>query len=83
MIKQWFWENGQREATVHVMNRTPTVVVHDVIPKEIFTCKKLNLSHLKLFRYIVYVDVLDELKPKLEPKPKKCVFIGYCLEQTR
>ena len=39
------------------------------------------MSHLKVFGCIAYVHVLDELRTKLDPKAKKCVFIGYSLEQ--
>ena len=30
---------------------------------------------------IAYVHVPDELRTKLDPKAKKCVFVGYSLEQ--
>ena len=49
--------------------------------EEMFSSKKLDLSHLKVFECIVYVHVLDELQTKLDPKAKKCVFIGYSLKQ--
>ena len=39
------------------------------------------MSHLKVFGCIAYVHVLDELYTKLDPKAKKCIFIGYSLEQ--
>ena len=63
------------------MNRTPTRVVHGMTPKEQFTSKKLDVSHLRLFGCIAYVHVLDELWKKLDPKAEKCIFIGYSLEQ--
>ena len=66
---------------VYIMNRTPTVVVHDVTPEEKFASVKLDLSHLKVFGCIAYVHVPDELRTKLDPKAEKCVFIGYSLEQ--
>ena len=63
------------------MNRTPTATIHDVTPEERFTEKKPDLSHLKVFGCIAYVHVPDELRTKLNPKAKKCIFIGYSLEQ--
>ncbi len=36
-----------------------------------------GLSHLKVFGCIAYVHVPGELRTKLDPKAKKCVFIGY------
>ena len=36
---------------------------------------------MNVFGCISYVHVPDELRTKLDPKAKKCVFIGYSLEQ--
>ncbi|MCO5584664.1 hypothetical protein L7F22_038595 [Adiantum nelumboides] len=63
------------------MNRTPTTAVHDMTPEEMFTVKKSDVSHFKVFGCIAYVHVLDELRTKLDSKAKKCVFIGYSIEQ--
>jgi hypothetical protein len=62
------------------MNQTPIVVVHGMTPKEKFTSKKPNVSHLKVFGCIAYVNVPDEKRSKLNPKANKCIFIGYSLE---
>ncbi len=50
-------------------------------PKEKFTSKKPDVSHLKVFGCIAYVHVPNEKKSKLDPKVEKCIFIGYFLEQ--
>ena len=50
-------------------------------PKERFTGKKPDVSHLKVFRCIAYVHVPNELRKKLDPKAEKCIFIEYSLEQ--
>ncbi|MCO5555991.1 hypothetical protein L7F22_045329 [Adiantum nelumboides] len=64
------------------MNRTPTVVVHGVtLPEEKYSGKKPDLSHLKVFGCIAYVHIPDELCTKLDPKPEKCIFVGYSNEQ--
>ena len=55
--------------------------MHNVTPEEKFTGRKPDLAHLKVFGCITYVHVPDELRTKLDPKAKKCVFIGYSLEQ--
>jgi len=68
---------------VYIMNRTPIAVVHGMTPKEWFTSKKPDVSHLKVFGYIAYVHVPDELWKKLDPKAEKCIFIGYSLDQKR
>jgi hypothetical protein len=63
------------------MNRTPTATVHGKTPEEKFTCKKPDVSHLRVFGCIAYVHVLDEKRSKLDPKAEKCIFIGYSLKQ--
>ena len=66
---------------VYIMNKTPTTVVHDVMPEEKFSGRKPDLTHLKVFGCIAYVHVPDELRTKLDPKAEKCIFIAYYLEQ--
>jgi hypothetical protein len=66
---------------VYIMNRTPTAAMHGMTPKEKYSGRKLDLSHLKVFGCIAYVHVPDELRTKLDLKAEKCVFIGYSLEQ--
>ncbi len=67
--------------TVYIMNRTPTIAVHGMTPEEKFTGKKPDVSLFKVFGCITYVHVPDEKRSKLDPKVKKCIFIGYSLEQ--
>jgi len=67
--------------TVYIMNRTPTIAVHGMTPKEKYSGRKPYLSHLKVFGCMAYVHVPNELRTKLDPKVEKCVFIGYSLEQ--
>ena len=50
---------------VYIMNKTPTAAVHDVTPKEKFSSRKRDLSHLKVFGCIAYVHVPDELRTKI------------------
>jgi hypothetical protein len=66
---------------LYIMNRTPTTTVHGMTPKEKFTGKKPNVSHLRMFGYIAYVHVPDEKRSKLDPKAEKCIFIEYSLKQ--
>jgi len=47
------------------------------------TGKKLDVSHLRMFVCITYVHVFDGKRSKLDPKAKKCIFIGYSLEQKK
>jgi hypothetical protein len=56
------------------------MIVHGMTFEEKITNKKPNVSYLKIFGSIVCVHVLDEKISKLDPKTKKCIFIGYSLE---
>ncbi|MCO5611256.1 hypothetical protein L7F22_065508 [Adiantum nelumboides] len=75
-----YWAEAASTA-VYTMNTTRTAAVHDMTLEETFTGKKPNVSHFKVFGCIAYVHVRDELRTKLDPKAKKCVFIGYLVEQ--
>ena len=66
-LPHYYWAKAVHTA-VYIMNGTPTSAVHGVTPKEKFTSKKPNLSHLKVFGCIAYVHIPDELRSKLDPK---------------
>ena len=43
-----------------------------------FTDKKLEVSHLKIFGCLVFVHIPKEKRTKLDPSGKKGIFVGYC-----
>ena len=47
-------------------------------PKEMVTGKKPEVSHLKIFGYLVYFHIPKEKRTKLDPSRKKGIFVGYC-----
>ena len=75
-----FWAKAVHTA-IYIMNRTSIAAIHDITPEQQFTGTKLDVSHLKVFGCIAYVHVRDKLRTKLDPKAKKCIFVGYSLEQ--
>jgi hypothetical protein len=79
-LPNYFWAEAVA-IIVYIMNRTPTVAVHGMTPKEKFIGKKLHVSHLRVFSCITYVHVLDEKRSKLDSKAEKCIFIRYSLER--
>ena len=79
-MPQSFWAEAVH-TVVYIMNRTPTAAIHDITPEQCFTGTKPDVSHFKVFGYIVYVYVPDELRTKLDLKAQKCIFVGYYLEQ--
>jgi hypothetical protein len=46
-------------------------------PKEMFTKKKPEVSHLKIFGYPVFIHIPKEKRNKLDPSGKKGIFVGY------
>jgi ATP-binding cassette subfamily B (MDR/TAP) protein 1 len=47
------------------------------IPEEVWSEKEVKLSHLRVFGCVAYVHISDHGRNKLDPKSKKCIFLGY------
>ncbi len=73
-LPNYFWAEAVTTA-VYIMSRTPTAAVHGMTLEEKFTCKKTDVSHLRVFGCIAYVHVPNEKRSKLDAKAKKCIFI--------
>jgi hypothetical protein len=43
-----------------------------------FSRKKLEVIHLNIFGFPVFVHILKETRTKMEPSGKKGMFVGYC-----
>ena len=71
------WEEVARTA-VYVQNRISHSALGFKTPKEMFTGKKPEVSHLKIFGCLVYIHVPKEKRTKLDPSGKKGIFVGYC-----
>ena len=63
--------------TVYVQNRTSHRVLENKTPEEVFSGKKLEVSHLRIFGYLVYIHIPKEKRTKLYPLGKKGIFVGY------
>jgi hypothetical protein len=46
--------------------------------EEMFSRKKPEVIHLKIFGCLVFVHILKERRTKLDPSGKKGIFFGYC-----
>jgi hypothetical protein len=46
--------------------------------EEMFSEKKPEVSHLKVFGCPVFIHISKENRNKLEPSGKKGIFVGYC-----
>jgi hypothetical protein len=62
---------------VYVQNRLPHSALGLKTPEEMFTGKKLEVSHLKIFGCPVFIHIPKEKRNKLEPSRKKGIFVGY------
>jgi hypothetical protein len=47
-------------------------------PNDMFSRKKPEVSHLKIFGCPVFVHIPKEKRTKLDPSRKKGIFVGYC-----
>jgi hypothetical protein len=65
-------------ATVYVQNRLSHSALGFKTPEKMFTGKKPEASHLKIFGCPVFIHILKEKRNKLEPSRKKGIFVGYC-----
>ena len=60
------WVEASR-TMVYVQNHTPHRVLENKTPEEVFSGKKLEVSHLKIFGCPVYTHILKEKRTKLDP----------------
>jgi hypothetical protein len=70
------WEEAAME-TVYVQNRLSHSALGLKTPEEMFTRKKPEVSHLKIFGFPVFIHIPKEKRNKLEPSGKKGIFVGY------
>ena len=71
------WVEAAR-TVVYVQNRISHSALGFKTPEEIFTGKKTEVSHLKIFDCPVYIHIPKEKRTKLDPSGKKGIFVGYC-----
>jgi transposase InsO family protein len=71
-----FWVEAMGIAC-YLVNISPSSVLDDKTPQEVWTGKKPSLTHLKVFGCEAYVHVPKENMSKLDKKTEKCIFIGY------
>jgi hypothetical protein len=65
-------------AVVYVQNRLSRSALGLKTPEEMFTRKKPEVSHIKIFGCLVFIHILKEKRNKMEPSEKKGIFVGYC-----
>ena len=70
------WEDATN-TSAYVQNISPHQVFMNKTPEEAFTGVNLDVSHLRIFGFSVYIHIPKEKISKLEPSGKKKTFVGY------
>ena len=66
---------------IYLINRGPSTPLGYGIPKEAWIGKKVSYSFLKTFGCEAVAHIDSENRTKLEVKSKKCVFVGYGINE--
>ena len=75
-IPMHLWAEAAR-TTVYVQNCTPHRVLENKTAEEVFSGKKPEVSHLRIFGFLVYIHIPKGKRTKLDPLEKKGIFLGY------
>lgn len=70
-----FWAEAVATA-VYLRNRCPTSAL-EITPYESMFGTKPNVAHLKEFGTTCFAHIPKDERKKLDPKAKKCIFLGY------
>ena len=70
------WAEAAR-TTMYVQSHTPHRVIENKTLEEVFSCKKQEVIHLRIFGYPVYIHIPKGKRTKLDPSRKKGIFVGY------
>jgi hypothetical protein len=76
-ISMRLWAEGER-TTMYVQNRLSHSALGFKTPEEMFSRKKLEVNHLKMFGCPLFVHILKEKRTNLDPLGNKGIFVGYC-----
>ena len=72
-LEKKFW--GESAATaVYLINRTPNASIESKIPEEVWSGVKVEFSHLRRFRCVAYVHIVQD---KMSSRALKGIFMGY------
>ena len=62
---------------VHTSNRAPTSALNGDTPYFHWKGRKPDISYFRVFGCLAYVLIRQEKRKALQPRSKKCIFIGY------
>ncbi len=71
------WAEATR-TTVYVQNKVSHSALEFKTPKEVFSRKKPEVSHLKIFGCPVFIHIPEDKRTKLDASGKQRLYVGYC-----
>lgn len=71
-----FWAKAVK-TTYYVINQSPSTSIDLKTPMEMWNGKPADYSQLHTFESHVYVMYNTQETSKLDPKSRKCIFLGY------
>jgi len=71
-----FWAEAVKTAS-YVINQSPSTAIDLKTPMEMWNGKPIDYSSLHIFGCLVYVMYNSQERSKLDPKSRKCIFLGY------
>lgn len=78
-VPKRFWAEAAKWA-VHVLNRSPTSVLKEKTPEEMWSGVKPTVDYFRVFGCLGHVHVPDQRRKKLDDKSITCVLIGVSNE---
>lgn len=81
-LSKKYWAEAVNMAA-YLKNISPTRVLNNKIPAEVFYGKTPSYSHLWTFGCLAYVHVPKEKRKKWDTVSKPCIFVGYTKTNTQ
>ena len=63
--------------TIYLQNRSPHRALGNKTPEKMFTRKKPEVSHFRIFGCLTFSHVPSKKRTKLEPIAERGIFVGY------
>jgi hypothetical protein len=71
-----FWAEAM-DMACYIINRSPRVALDEKVAEEVCTGQEVDYSFMRIFGCPGYVHISGEDRSKLDPKSKKCIFLGF------
>uniref|UniRef100_A0A2N9FLA5 CCHC-type domain-containing protein n=1 Tax=Fagus sylvatica TaxID=28930 RepID=A0A2N9FLA5_FAGSY len=71
-----FWAEAV-DMACYIINRSPRVALDGKVAEEVWIGQEVDYSFMRIFGCPAYVHISGEDRSKLDPKSKKCIFLGF------